>query len=105
MRRYTIGEVERLLGVKQHVLRYWEKEIPLIEPRKDTFGRRAYTSSDIGILMRLKHLLYEKRYTIEGAKTALLAEMDGPGQNAKAMINEIRSDLLRLFFRTEKDKE
>jgi DNA-binding transcriptional MerR regulator len=107
MGRYTIGDAERLLGVKQHVLRYWEKEIPFVEPAKDAFGRRTYTSADLGTLLRLKHLLYERRYTIEGARRTLLSEMEGPRQDAAALLHELRSELLKLFFMagTRKEKE
>ena len=44
---YTIGDVCRLLQVRAHVLRYWEREIPILSPRKDDFGRRVYTEADI----------------------------------------------------------
>ena len=72
--RYTIGEVSKLLGVKQHVIRYWEEEVPFLAPKKSKSGRRVYTDRELQLLLRLKHLLYEKRYTIEGARERIWKE-------------------------------
>ncbi len=98
MASYSIGDVEKILQVKAHVLRYWEREIPLIQPRKDINGRRIYSSRDVRILLRLKHLLYQKRYTIEGAREELLRELSGPTQDLLAQVDEIRSELLQIFM-------
>jgi len=95
---YQIGEVERLLGVKPHTLRYWEKEIPLLQPRKDAFGRRVYSGRDVTLLLRLKHLLYERHFTIEGARGQLLLEMTGAAQDARAIVDALRSDLVSAYF-------
>lgn len=68
---YTIGEVSNLLEVKQHVLRYWEKEFKQVQPRKK-FGRnRRYTQEDIETLKKIKYMLYTQRFTIEGCKKKL----------------------------------
>ena len=68
---YTIGEVCNLLELKAHVLRYWEKEFPQVHPKKK-FGRnRRYNPDDIELLKKIKHMLYNQRYTIEGVKKKL----------------------------------
>lgn len=103
---YPISDAERLLGVKAHVLRYWEKEIPLIQPQKDLGGRRIYSSRDLRILMRLKHLLYVRRFTIEGAREQLYRELSGKDQDSRALLESIRSDLMDIFLllhNTEKE--
>ncbi|MBQ3835842.1 MAG: MerR family transcriptional regulator, partial [Treponema sp.] len=64
---YTIGQVEEITGVKQHVLRYWEEVIPGFAPKKDLGGRRLYSQKDMEIVLRMKHLIYQKKFTIEGA--------------------------------------
>ncbi len=67
-RYYSISEVADMIGVKAHILRYWEGEFPSLRPRKNRAGNRAYTERDIKIVMRIKKLLYEEKFTIEGAK-------------------------------------
>ena len=98
MASYTIGDAEELLQVKAHVIRYWEKEIPLIQSSKDTYGRRLYSSRDLQILIRLKHLLYVRRFTINGAREELLRELTGTDQDLKSQISLLRSQLLDLYF-------
>ena len=95
---YGTGDVERLLRVKAHVIRYWEKEIPLVQPLKDTYGRRIYSNRDLQILFRLKYLLYERRFTIEGARTQLYNELSGEYQDLRGQISSLRSELLDLYF-------
>jgi DNA-binding transcriptional MerR regulator len=97
---YGIGEVEKLLGVKAHVIRYWEKEIPLIQSRRDLNGRRVYTKQDLLILFRLKHLLYERCFTIRGAREQLFQEYTGESvfQDLKVGIEALRSDLVDMYF-------
>jgi DNA-binding transcriptional MerR regulator len=97
MASYSIGDLERLLRVKNHVIRYWEKEIPLIQPAKDTYGRRRYRDRDLQLLSRLKYLLYERRFTIEGAKAQLYLELSGENQDLRAGISALRSQLFALF--------
>jgi len=95
----SIGEVQRLLGVKTHTLRFWEKEIPLIQPRKDAFGRRLYSGRDIRILLRLKHLLYVRHFSIHDARQKLEVELSGPRQNLRAEVDGIRAELVALYFK------
>ena len=97
MASYGIGDLERLLGVKNHVIRYWEKEIPLIQPQRNNFGRRVYSDRDMQILFRLKYLLYERRFTIEGARAQLYQELTDKNQDLRSSISALRSELLSLF--------
>ena len=71
-----IGEVAKFLGVKPHVLRYWESEFPSLKPRKNPSGQRIYAKADIEAIVEIKNLLYNQRYTILGAKK-ILACHDG----------------------------
>jgi len=65
---YQIGEIANMLGVKRHTLRYWESEFPVLKPRKNSGGKRIYTSSDIDLLKKIKYLLYDQNFSIEGAR-------------------------------------
>jgi DNA-binding transcriptional MerR regulator len=100
MASYGIGEAEKFLGVKAHVIRYWEKEIPLIRSRRDRAGRRVYSKQDLLMLFRLKHLLYDRRFTIEGAREQLLREYAGENasQDIKAGLEALRSELMDMYF-------
>ncbi len=75
---FKIGEVSELLGVEPYVLRYWETEFPVLSPKKSGTGHRLYRRKDVELLLRIKHLLYEKRFTIEGARQALQSETRSP---------------------------
>ena len=68
---FRIGEVAGLLSVEPYVLRYWETEFPSLAPKKSGTGHRLYRRKDVELLLKIKHLLYEKRYTIEGARQSL----------------------------------
>jgi len=97
MADYGIGEICRLLNEKAHVIRYWEKEIPLIQPRKDSGGRNRYSEKDLQLFMRLKYLLHERRFTIEGAKEELFRESSCGDQDIRAEIAALRSELTGLY--------
>ena len=101
MKTFLIGDVCKFLGVKTHVLRYWEREIPLLSPRKDMSGRRIYTWKDLEMLYRIKHLLYERGYTVSGAKKRLWEDMAENRQNIRAVTMSLRSELIKLSFHTE----
>lgn len=97
MRGYSIGEVCRALGVKPHIVRYWEQEIGILSPPKDRGGRRAYTSADLQLLFRIKYLVQERKYTVKGAAMKILEESGGSAADAKARIQEVRGELLDLL--------
>src|SRR5580693_9438430 len=75
---FKIGEVAELLGVEPYVLRYWETEFSVLSPKKSGTGHRLYRRKDVELLLRIKHLLRDKRYTIEGARQSLQAEARAP---------------------------
>lgn len=64
---FRIGDVADLVGIKPYVLRYWETEFPMIAPTKSASGHRVYRKVDVEMVMLIKHLLYDKRFSIEGA--------------------------------------
>ena len=98
MASYSIGDAERLLRVKAYVIRYWEKEIPLIRPGKNNYGRRIYRDRDLQLLFRLKYLLYNRRFTLEGARDQLYRELAGEHQDLRGRISALRTELLQIFF-------
>ncbi len=69
---FRIGEVAQLVGVEAYVLRYWESEFPGLSPRKSSSGQRMFRRKDVELLLNIKHLLYDRKFTIEGARKALL---------------------------------
>jgi len=103
---FKIGEVADIVGVKPHVLRYWESEFSRFRPAKSTKNQRLYRRQDIELVLRVKDLLYNQGFTIAGAKKKLrdeppsagveTAESRYPGEREKAFLREIRNDLLKL---------
>jgi DNA-binding transcriptional MerR regulator len=65
---YSISDVSAMAGVKPHVLRYWESEFSLLKPKKNKAGRRVYTQREIKLILLIKKLLYEEKFTLEGAR-------------------------------------
>ncbi len=98
-RRYTIGQASRMLGLRPHVLRYWEEEIPLVAPRKSLSGRRLYTERDLQVLFRIKHLLYHHRYTLEGARRRIWNDLNAPHSNLRSRIARVRGELLGIWLK------
>jgi DNA-binding transcriptional MerR regulator len=68
---YSISEVSRLTGLEQYILRYWETEFEELRPSKNRAGNRIYTNRDIQTILKIKKLLREQKYTIEGARKIL----------------------------------
>jgi DNA-binding transcriptional MerR regulator len=71
---YTIGEVSNLLGVKPHVIRYWESEFPVLRPKKSGGRIRKFSQEHVHLLQKIQDLLYNQRFTIEGARQKLKQE-------------------------------
>ena len=65
---FSIGEVCELTGLKPHVLRYWESQFRFLNPAKNRSGNRVYQRREIDLILLVKHLLYDEKYTIEGAR-------------------------------------
>jgi DNA-binding transcriptional MerR regulator len=80
---FRIGEVCELIKVQPHVLRYWETEFPMLTPQKNPAGQRVYRRKDVEMVMRIRNLLYEEKFTIAGAKKKLLDEMRGGSAKAR----------------------
>lgn len=68
---YSISEVSKLTGLEQYILRYWETEFEQLKPGKNRAGNRIYTNKDIKLILEIKKLLRDQKYTIEGAKKIL----------------------------------
>ena len=97
---YSIGEAEELTGIKSHILRYWEEVIPCFAPKKDLGGRRVYTERDIDLILRLKYLINERKFTIEGVRDEILRETRDYDSKAETLdsIRQIRSELSRMYM-------
>ena len=65
---YKIGEVSKITGIESYVLRYWETEFPFLKPRKNKSGQRVYTKKELELIILVRTMLYEERYTIEGVR-------------------------------------
>src|SRR6266567_4860162 len=88
---FRIGEVSALLGDETYVLRYWESEFPSLAPKKSGTGHRLYRRKDVELLLKIKHLLYEKRFTIDGARQHLHNE------TKQAHLKEAKQEQQPLF--------
>jgi DNA-binding transcriptional MerR regulator len=82
---FKIGEVAKLVGVKPHVIRYWETEFPSLTPKKNPSGQRIYVRGDIEAIVEIKNLLYNERYTISGARQMLNRQKEGVSGNPLAI--------------------
>ncbi len=100
MKSWGIGEVARLLGVKPHVIRYWESELPLLSAPKGPTGRREYSGHEVELLLKVRHLLHERKYTLEGARRAMWADLEGSGADRRAKLSEIRAELVDALMTT-----
>lgn len=85
---FRIGEVCELIKVQPHVLRYWETEFPMLAPQKNRAGQRVYRRRDVEMVMRIRDLLYEEKFTIAGAKKKLMEENRTGASRAKSPARE-----------------
>jgi len=84
---YSIGDVCDLTGLKPHVLRYWETQFEILRPTKNRAGNRVYRPKDVELILLVKNLLYQQKYTIEGANQKLLdMRKDGELQGGQQEI-------------------
>ena len=103
----SISEVSEMLDVKPHVLRYWETQFSVLRPRKNRAGNRVYRPEDLKVLYRIRELLYDRRFTIEGARKRINDERKGvetpqvemgfADAEKKLLIGEIKHDLQQLL--------
>lgn len=91
---FKIGEVCGYTGIAAHVLRFWESEFSQIKPRRTDAGQRLYTRSDIERILEIKHLLYDKKFTLKGAKRHLRASRKNA--DSDDLLKEIASELLAI---------
>jgi DNA-binding transcriptional MerR regulator len=90
---YSMGEVCDLTGLKPHVLRYWETQFDVLHPVKNRAGNRVFRAADIEHVLLVKRLLYDEKYTIEGARQKL-QEMRAGGQLAEKRQDVVEPELL-----------
>jgi len=83
----TIGEVSKALGIRTHVLRYWEQQFPTLKPLKRSGGRRYYRAEDIALVEKIDRLVNREGYTLKGAKAAL----HSPEERAADVAEQARS--------------
>ena len=115
-RRYSISEAAKITGIKPHTLRLWEEEFSILRPRRSRSGIRFYLERDLKIIQLIKQLLYEEKYTINGAKQklksdkALVAkylsepEEDTGQEDLSHVLAETRNGLQRLLEMIEPSK-
>ena len=97
---YKIGEVGEISGVPSHVLRFWEKQFPQLTPNKTRSGHRLYKKKDIEVILKIKELLYDRRFTIKGARDFLSAgHVDAPpaAPTSGEVLGRVREGLFRLM--------
>ncbi|MEH6511613.1 MerR family transcriptional regulator [Maribacter arcticus] len=101
-RYYGIGEVARAFGVNASLIRFWEKEFDVLQPKKNAKGNRKFTPQDIKNLQLIYHLVKERGFTLDGAKTHLKEEKQKTLSNfdiiqklerVKAELNKIKEQL------------
>ena len=97
---YSISEVSEITGLKQYVLRYWETEFSQLKPGKNRAGNRIYRSHDVDIIMEIKSLLYDRKFTIKGAQQHLKYPSEKSSQliekkNILKLSNSIDSQTLK----------
>ena len=91
---FKVGEVSEITNIPTYVLRFWETEFKRINPKRTPAGQRLYRKNDIELILKIKHLLYEKKFTIEGAKRYLkTTPPKEPSPSTPKLLIEIRKEL------------
>jgi DNA-binding transcriptional MerR regulator len=93
---YSISEVCELVGLKPHVLRYWETQFQVLNPSKNRSGNRVYQRKEIKLILLVKHLLYEEKYTVEGAKQKV-EQLRRGGRMREATTSALDAEMLTLL--------
>ena len=111
---YSIGEVSKMTDLKQYVLRYWETEFKQLKPPKNRSGNRAYRQKDIDTIFAIKTLLYNKKFTIDGARKQLITgevisdndetpdlksapEQSAIGEQEKSILVKMKQELQKIL--------
>lgn len=92
---FKIGEVSKISGLPSHVLRFWESEFTKIKPRRTASGQRSYTQKDVTTILEIKHLLHEKKYTIEGARKYLSSRTRSQSDTSD-FLKDLKSELASI---------
>lgn len=90
---FKIGEVSEISGLPSHVLRFWESEFKKIKPRRTTAGQRSYTRKDIETILEIKHLLHDKKFTLEGARKYLNARTKPGALIEEWLLEDLKAEL------------
>ena len=94
---YSIGEVSKIVKLKSYVLRYWETEFKQLSPPKNRAGNRTYRQKDIDIILEIKNLLYNKKFTIEGARTLIGSKnISNDSSSQKDYLMKIKLELQKI---------
>lgn len=93
----TIGEVAKALGIRQHVLRYWEEQFPMLKPVKRSGGRRYYRPEDVELIVLINHLVHQEGYTLRGARQTISARASVKAAPAEPVAVPASDDLVRLL--------
>ncbi|UCD39391.1 MAG: MerR family transcriptional regulator [Fidelibacterota bacterium] len=117
---YSIGEVSEIAGLKPYVLRYWETEFSNLSPAKNRAGNRIYTDKDINLILEIKRLLYQEKFTIKGARQYFKNNQVSDGdlsdpapstgattrerQMVRKVLENVHSDLIDLIELIRKQK-
>ena len=97
----SISEVSDMVGVKPHVLRYWETQFSMLRPKKNRAGNRMYRPEEVRLLLRIKELLYDRRYTIAGARRTLLDDRKLDEPQVELSFSEADRKLLMIEVKEE----
>jgi DNA-binding transcriptional MerR regulator len=94
---FKVGEVSAIVEVPAYVLRFWEAEFKKINPKRSASGQRLYRKNDIELILKIKHLLYDKKFTIQGARQHLKIKPDEKKQKpSTTTLDEIRKELKNI---------
>ena len=94
---FKIGEVSDLLGLPTHVLRFWETEFKKIKPKRTSSGQRLYRKKDVVLILKIRHLLYEKGFTISGARQHLRSKQDFVEELPQTLsVSDLRYELEQI---------
>ena len=94
---YSIGEVSKMVDLKSYVLRYWETEFKQLSPPKNRAGNRTYRKKDIDLIVNIKDLLYNKKFTIEGARSMLGSKKYSESPLLDKQLDTIKKELLEII--------
>ena len=97
-RYYSIGEVAKAFGVNTSLIRFWEKEFDVLQPKKNAKGNRKFTPQDIKNLQLIYHLVKERGFTLEGAKTHLKEEKHKTLSNFEVIekLQKVKAELIKI---------